>query len=552
MSRTPSRNQVVVEKGDGVGDIADKTETRPAHRHRSEIDDSNDGSSDQRNTNIPSPSTGIDQARLRSPHCGTVQDRTQGGDQRDQDQISASASASASASSSPDSRPDSHVRQGLLPPRSQGSHHHHHHHHHRHYHYNPSFERHQGGQDQHQRRHQEQRRDSAASSSPSTLSSPSSSESKTYLLSSPTVSTILHPQTHVTISSLLLTPNTQLIYLVPQTHVMSHGICEISRLPRAEGSDIQVLPVPEKFEMKATKAKKAKTTPIGFATAPEPEAARNTNFRNILPPGTTPHAASAAAAAAAAAAAPRGVRTGPRMLNSDGGKRQPSESTCSCRSPYLRHPRDQIGSGNNRGNDEEDDDDDDDKAESERTERETEPTAIKTAFTGSPTTQGASAEPRRTSSPPAENHHQTNQTTTKSTTTAYSRFLACRLELKKAQAQAQAQAQAELYCDSCAVESESEIEAAGPTVNKTVTVQEPPIPRPRPSEAATASEPESELSPATSTPEETEDQAVNEVVRKILRYTKVRKFDGFLPLPFQHDRASWLFLERVGRDVMTR
>jgi hypothetical protein len=41
---------------------------------------------------------------------------------------------------------------------------------------------------------------------------------------------------------------------------------------------------------------------------------------------------------------------------------------------------------------------------------------------------------------------------------------------------------------------------------------------------------------------------VAELVRKIVKYTKTKNFDGYLV--FQEDRASWQFLERVGKGVM--
>ncbi|KIW15482.1 hypothetical protein PV08_05528 [Exophiala spinifera] len=40
---------------------------------------------------------------------------------------------------------------------------------------------------------------------------------------------------------------------------------------------------------------------------------------------------------------------------------------------------------------------------------------------------------------------------------------------------------------------------------------------------------------------------VGEVVRKIVKYTKARSFDGYLV--FEDDRTSWQFLERVGKGV---
>lgn len=68
-------------------------------------------------------------------------------------------------------------------------------------------------------------------------------DTRTYLLSSPTPSSICYPHTCTTISTLLMTPHTQLILLVPQSHILCPKVCEFSRLPRAGGSGLQVLPV---------------------------------------------------------------------------------------------------------------------------------------------------------------------------------------------------------------------------------------------------------------------------------------------------------------------
>lgn len=68
-------------------------------------------------------------------------------------------------------------------------------------------------------------------------------ELRTYLLSSPTPRSVAYPQVKTTIATMLLTPRTQLIYLVPQSEIICRQTCEISRLPRAGGSGIQILPV---------------------------------------------------------------------------------------------------------------------------------------------------------------------------------------------------------------------------------------------------------------------------------------------------------------------
>jgi len=68
-------------------------------------------------------------------------------------------------------------------------------------------------------------------------------KTRTYLLSTPTRASVMYPQTHTTIAALLLTPRTLLILLVPARFMMSSRVCEFSRLPRAGGSMIQVLPL---------------------------------------------------------------------------------------------------------------------------------------------------------------------------------------------------------------------------------------------------------------------------------------------------------------------
>ena len=75
---------------------------------------------------------------------------------------------------------------------------------------------------------------------------------RTYLLSAPTASSICYPQTRTTISTMLMTPHTQLILLVPQSHVLCPKVCEFSRLPRAGGSGMQVLPVAPPCSMTCT------------------------------------------------------------------------------------------------------------------------------------------------------------------------------------------------------------------------------------------------------------------------------------------------------------
>ncbi|KIW78122.1 hypothetical protein Z517_07955 [Fonsecaea pedrosoi CBS 271.37] len=75
-------------------------------------------------------------------------------------------------------------------------------------------------------------------------------ELRTYLLSCPTIPSITYPHTYTTISTLLLTPRTQLVLLVPQSNILCPKVCELMRLPRAGGSGICILPVPPEIEMR--------------------------------------------------------------------------------------------------------------------------------------------------------------------------------------------------------------------------------------------------------------------------------------------------------------
>ncbi|OAL40159.1 hypothetical protein AYO20_00579 [Fonsecaea nubica] len=117
-------------------------------------------------------------------------------------------------------------------------HHHHHHHHHN---------------------HQQQPRSTTA-------------ELRTYLLSCPTIPSITYPHTHTTISTLLLTPRTQLVLLVPQSNILCPKVCELMRLPRAGGSGICILPVPPEIEMRVVTDADTDTNPDpNTATAAELE-----------------------------------------------------------------------------------------------------------------------------------------------------------------------------------------------------------------------------------------------------------------------------------------
>ncbi|OAG39578.1 hypothetical protein AYO21_06222 [Fonsecaea monophora] len=75
-------------------------------------------------------------------------------------------------------------------------------------------------------------------------------ELRTYLLSCLTIPSITYPHTYTTISTLLLTPRTQLVLLVPQSNILCPKVCELMRLPRAGGSGICILPVPSEIEMR--------------------------------------------------------------------------------------------------------------------------------------------------------------------------------------------------------------------------------------------------------------------------------------------------------------
>lgn len=92
------------------------------------------------------------------------------------------------------------------------------------------------------------------SSSSSKSDSSDSGDSKTYLLSSPTQDSILNLHTQDTISSLLTTPNTKIVYLVPQFNIVCPKVCAMMRLPRAKGTSFQVLPVPPEIIMTCSSA----------------------------------------------------------------------------------------------------------------------------------------------------------------------------------------------------------------------------------------------------------------------------------------------------------
>ncbi|OQV03915.1 hypothetical protein CLAIMM_08888 [Cladophialophora immunda] len=105
-------------------------------------------------------------------------------------------------------------------------------------------------QQHHHHHHHHSSKSHKSASKHQTRSSTSNPELRTYLLSCPTVASIIYPQTYTTISSLLLTPQTMLVFLVPQSNILCPKVCELMRLPRAAGSGIRILPVPPEIEMR--------------------------------------------------------------------------------------------------------------------------------------------------------------------------------------------------------------------------------------------------------------------------------------------------------------
>lgn len=70
------------------------------------------------------------------------------------------------------------------------------------------------------------------------------SQQRSYLLSFPNPSCTYYRYVVATVSTMLMTPYTQLVLLVPQTDIVCPKICALSRLPKAAGSGIRILPVP--------------------------------------------------------------------------------------------------------------------------------------------------------------------------------------------------------------------------------------------------------------------------------------------------------------------
>lgn len=80
---------------------------------------------------------------------------------------------------------------------------------------------------------------------------------KTYLLSIPNSGRVYCGQMKNTISTLLLTPKTQLVLLVPESHIVCERMCALQRLPKARGSGLRILPVPSEIVMECSKKEAA-------------------------------------------------------------------------------------------------------------------------------------------------------------------------------------------------------------------------------------------------------------------------------------------------------
>jgi len=71
-----------------------------------------------------------------------------------------------------------------------------------------------------------------------------SASQRTYLLSIPRADGVYCNQMREIVSTLLLTPQTQLVLLVPQSHIVCERMCDLGRLSKAPGSGLRILPVP--------------------------------------------------------------------------------------------------------------------------------------------------------------------------------------------------------------------------------------------------------------------------------------------------------------------
>ncbi|KAK5063169.1 hypothetical protein LTR84_005245 [Exophiala bonariae] len=76
-----------------------------------------------------------------------------------------------------------------------------------------------------------------------------SASQRTYLLSIPRADRVYCTQMREIVSTLLLTPQTQLVLLVPQSHIVCERMCDLGRLSKAPGSGLRILPVPCEIPM---------------------------------------------------------------------------------------------------------------------------------------------------------------------------------------------------------------------------------------------------------------------------------------------------------------
>lgn len=76
-----------------------------------------------------------------------------------------------------------------------------------------------------------------------------SASQRTYLLSIPRADSVYCNQMREIVSTLLLTPQTQLVLLVPQSHIVCERMCDLGRLSKAPGSGLRILPVPCEIPM---------------------------------------------------------------------------------------------------------------------------------------------------------------------------------------------------------------------------------------------------------------------------------------------------------------
>ncbi|RVX70101.1 hypothetical protein B0A52_06273 [Exophiala mesophila] len=75
---------------------------------------------------------------------------------------------------------------------------------------------------------------------------------RSYLLSIPNPSCTYYKHVVTTVSTMLMTPYTHLVLLVPQSDIVCPKVCVLSRLPKAVGSGIRILPVPPSTTMECS------------------------------------------------------------------------------------------------------------------------------------------------------------------------------------------------------------------------------------------------------------------------------------------------------------